>query len=132
MRLEQRLTNLQHRREQAYLDKLDGKISTEFWQRKDAEWLAEETQIVEAINDSSGDLGKQHTLNASRILELAHHAYFLYLRQNPSEKAKLLRMVVSNCAIDAVNLYPVYRKPFDLIFQRAKTKEWRARRDSNS
>jgi hypothetical protein len=43
---------------------------------------------------------------------------------HPAEQAKLLRMVLSNCAIDAANLYPAYRKPFDLIFQAAKTKEW--------
>jgi hypothetical protein len=28
-------------------------------------------------------------------------------------------MVLSNCAI-----YPAYRKPFDLIFDKAKTEEW--------
>jgi len=33
-------------------------------------------------------------------------------------------MVLSNCAIDAVSLYPTYRKPFDLIFQKAKTEGW--------
>jgi hypothetical protein len=33
---------------------------------------------------------------------------------------------------DAVNIYPSYKKPFDLIFARAKNEEWRARRDSNS
>jgi hypothetical protein len=41
-------------------------------------------------------------------------------------------MVLSNCAIDAVSIYPTYRKPFDLIFQRAKTEEWRAWGDSNA
>jgi|GEM_PF-6981103 hypothetical protein len=33
-------------------------------------------------------------------------------------------MVLSNCAVDAVSVYPTYRKPFDMIFERAKTKEW--------
>ena len=54
------------------------------------------------------------------------------VRQNHTEKAKLLKMVLSNCAIDAVSLSPTYRKPFDLIFQRVKTDEWCARGDSNS
>jgi hypothetical protein len=71
-------------------------------------------------------------LDAARILELANKAYFLYVKQPPAEKAKLLKMVLSNCAIDAVSIYPTYRKPFDLIFQRAKKEEWRARGDSNS
>ncbi len=44
-------------------------------------------------------------------------------------KAKLLRIVLSTCAIDAANVYPIYRKPFDLIFQRARNEEWRALED---
>jgi hypothetical protein len=71
-------------------------------------------------------------LTASRILELAKKAYFLYVRQTPAEQAKLLKLVLSNCKIDAVNIAPTYRKLFDLIFERVKNEEWRARRDSNS
>lgn len=55
----------------------------------------------------------------------------IYLKQEPTEKAKLLKMVLSNCAVDARSVYPTYRKPFDLIFQHAKNEGWRARRDSN-
>jgi hypothetical protein len=33
-------------------------------------------------------------------------------------------MMQSNCAVDAVRVYPTYRKPFDMIFERAKTGEW--------
>jgi len=33
-------------------------------------------------------------------------------------------MVLSNCAVDAVSVNPTYRKPFDMIFERAKTGEW--------
>ena len=68
-------------------------------------------------------------LDGIRILELANKAYFLYLKQTPAEKAKLLRIVLSNCSVDAVNVYPTYRKPFDLIFQRVKTEEWCAQGD---
>jgi len=67
-------------------------------------------------------------LDAARILELANKAHFLYLRQPPAEKAKLLRIVLSNCAIDAASIYPTYRRPFDLVFARAQKEEWRARR----
>jgi hypothetical protein len=70
---------------------------------------------------------------ASLVLVLAgNKAYSLYVKQTPEEKAKLLRLVLSNCSVDAVSLYPTYRKPFDLIFERAKNEEWRARGDSNS
>jgi hypothetical protein len=130
MRLEQRLSSIRHRIDQAYLDKLDGKISEEFWLAKHAEWQEEADGValaLSALQTASPD----RLLTAHRILELANRAYSLYLRQNASEQGKLLRMVLSNCATDGTSLYPQYRKPFDLIFQRAKTEEWRARRDSN-
>jgi site-specific DNA recombinase len=130
-RLRQRLSAVRHRLDQAYLDKLDGKIGEEFWNRKSTEWVAEEQQILVAIQGLE-QAKPQRILDAVRTLELANKAYFLYLRQEPAEKAKLLKMVLSNCAVDAVNVYPTYRKPFDLIFTRAKNEEWRARRDSNS
>ncbi len=38
-------------------------------------------------------------------------------------------MVLLNCAVDGVNIQPTYRKPFDMIFQRAKNEEWSALAD---
>jgi DNA invertase Pin-like site-specific DNA recombinase len=128
-KLQERLTAVRNRVDQAYSDKLDGVISAEFWQRKTAEWQQEEQQVLMAIQgleQASPDV----LLTAKRTLELANKAYFLYGRQNSEERAKLLKMVLSNCRIDNTSLYPTYRKPFDIIFQRAKMKEWRRGRDS--
>ncbi len=130
-KLQQRLSSVRSRIDQAYTDKLDGKISEEFWQRKTAEWQFEEQQILLAMQGLR-DAGPDSLLSARRTLELANKAYFLYVTQNPAEKAQLLKMVASNCRFDGVTLYPTYRKPFDVIFERAKSKEWRALRDSNS
>jgi site-specific DNA recombinase len=130
-RLTQRLKAVRGRLDQIYVDKLDGKVPEDFWERKTAEWRTEEGNVLlalQGLEQSSPD----RMLNATRILELANKSYFLYLTQNPAEQGKLLKMVLSNCAVDAVSLYPTYRKPFDVIFERAKTKEWCALRDSNS
>ena len=129
-RSEQTLATVRHRLDQAYQDKLDGKITNEFWERKAAEWQSEEQQVMAVIREVDASKSDR-ILDAMRILELANKAYFLYVKQPPQEKAKLLRMVLSNCAIDAASIYPTYRKPFDVIFQRVKNEEWRARRDSN-
>jgi site-specific DNA recombinase len=94
----------------AYVDKLDGKIPVDFWERKMSEWRMEEQQVKMA---------------------LANKAYSLYVSQNPVEKAKLLKMLFSNCSIDAVSVTPTYRKPFDMIFKRAHLEEWSGRLDSN-
>jgi site-specific DNA recombinase len=130
-RLQRRLDVVRNRLDQAYQDKLDGKITAEFWERKAAVWQVEEQGTLAAMREAES-LRPERFLDAARILELANKAYFLYVKQPPQEKAKLLRMVLSNCQIDATNIYPTYRKPFDLIFQQTKNEVWRARRDSNS
>src|SRR5215469_7079076 len=130
-RLQQRLTTVRRRLDHAYLDMLDGRITDEFWEGKSAEWHEEEQRLSMTIGEL--DKGKpERLLDGVRILELANKAYFLYLRQNSEAKARLLKIVLSNCAIDAANVYPTYRKPFDLIFQAAQTERWWGWGESNS
>src|ERR1022692_2152839 len=95
-----------------------------------SEWRTEEQDIEVALHAPS-DSYADRVLSAKRILELANKAYFLYVTQKPAEQAKLLRKVLSNCSVDAVSLYPTYRKPFDVIFERAKSKDWSGRADLN-
>jgi site-specific DNA recombinase len=130
-RLQERLALLRRRAEQIYLDKLDGRVSEELWRRKSAEWQQEEQRVLMAIQGLK-KARPDSLLDGVRILELANKAYFLYLRQPPAEKAKLLKLVLSNCTVGATSIHPTYKKPFDLIFARAKNEEWCARRDSNS
>ena len=130
-RLERELDALQSRMDAAYTDKLDGKITPEFWQRKQADWQAEEIRIKSLIAGVKEERSRERLLSVTRILELAQNAYFLYVKRKPAEQAELLRSVLLNCSIDAVSLYPTYRKPFDLIFERAKCNEWSGREDLN-
>jgi hypothetical protein len=69
-RLQQRLASVRNRLDQAYLDKLDGKITEELWNRKSAEWQAEEQQIRMAIH-AVGEIRPERMLHAVKILELA-------------------------------------------------------------
>jgi hypothetical protein len=124
-RLQKRLSGIRARMDQAYCDKLDGKITEDFWQRKSNEWQQEEQQVLLALNGLQ-DAEPNRVLTANTILELANKAYFLYVKQNPVEQGKLLKIVLSNCAVDGASLYPAYRKPFDLICKAAKNKEWSA------
>jgi hypothetical protein len=110
--------------------KLDGKISEDLWARKSDEWRTEEQRICADLL-ALERVKPERMLDGARNLELAHKAHFLYLKQTPEEQAKLLKIVVSNCSIDATTVYPTYRKPFDLIFTHGKNEGWRARRDSN-
>jgi site-specific DNA recombinase len=126
-RCEQSLSLIRKRMSQAYVDKLDGKIEEEFWTRQMQEWQFEERQIrleLESLKRSPAD----SMLTTQRCLELANKACFLYLTRKLAEQAELLRLVLLNCAIDRTSVYPTYRKPFDMIFERAKEKNGRGER----
>jgi site-specific DNA recombinase len=109
-RLAQRLAQVNRRMDQAYQDKLDGKIGEDFWERKSSEWQIEERQIKSVIH-ALGTPRPDRLLDAAKILELANEAYFLYVRRDHTERAGLLNLVLSNCSIDTVSVYPTYRKP---------------------
>jgi hypothetical protein len=125
------LTVIRGRMDNAYTDKLDGKIPEDFWERKTSDWRMEEQQVKMAMEGlNSAEIGDR-ALDAQRILELANQAYSLYVSQDSTEKAKLLRMLFSNCSVDAVSVRPAYTKPFDMIFKRAQSEKWSGRLDSN-
>jgi site-specific DNA recombinase len=92
--------------DQAYTDKLDGKISEDFWQRKITEWQAEEQRVGMALAGLQESISNDRLLDATRILELANKTHFLYLTRKPAEQTQLLRIVLLNCAIDGASLYP--------------------------
>jgi len=131
VRLQSRLTAIRNRMDAAYVDKLDGKIPEEFWVRKTSDWRMEEQQVEMAIQGlDSADSGDR-ALDAEYAFELANKAYSLYISQNPAEKAKLLRMLLSNSTVDATSVTPTYRYPFDMIYKNAKMEKWSGRLDSN-
>jgi hypothetical protein len=119
------------RMDQIYEDKLDGKINEEFWSRKQALLREQELALETQILSWNTPVTRENVVTVERIFELANKAYFLYFTRNSMERGQLLKMVLLNCTTDGVSFVPTYRKPFDLIFERAKTKEWSGREDLN-
>jgi hypothetical protein len=129
--LQQRLSTIRTRMDQIYEDKLDGNVDEEFWKRKQAEYREQERQLEASASSLSAPVTTKTVLTAQRIFELANKAYSLYLTRNVAERGELLKSVLLNCTTDGVSLSPAYRKPFDLIFQRAKIEDWSGREDLN-
>jgi site-specific DNA recombinase len=129
-RLEKDLDLTRRRQDQAYTDKLDGKITEEFWNRQMSELATNEQRIARQL-EALTEPPDEKLLTVARTLELAQKAHSIYLAQDPVEQAKLLSLVLSNCAVDEVNVYPEYNIPFNLIAQRAKTEDWLGGLDSN-
>ena len=113
-RLQQEDTKIQNRVDAMYVDKLDGKISQEFFDQKFDAWRMEQLEIQRKI-DKHKNSNFAYLENGIKILELAQRATELYEKQEMQEKRKLLNYVFSNSTWKHGMLHPNYRQPFDLI-----------------
>jgi len=121
--LQEQYNKLQLRLDRIYIDKLDEVVTTEFYQEKTNEWKNEQNNILINI-EKHKDANTNYFEQGIRILELAQKAYFAYLEQNNTGKRNLLNILLSNCTLNDGNLYPTYRKPFDLLAKGLSRSNW--------
>jgi site-specific DNA recombinase len=136
---------LQQRIHAMYVDKLDGRIDAEFFDRMSAEWRAEQDRCLREIERHSA-ADQSYLEEGVRVLELAKNAQRLFDKQEPREKRRLLNFVVSNCSWKGGELTVALRQPFDLLADTAaqaarvgasddadlaKREMWLGGRDSN-
>jgi len=126
---QQQYTKLQNRIDVMYIDKLDGKISQTYFEEKSAEWRNEQQDILRKIEKFQKS-NIFYLDEGIKLLELANNAVELYQKQAMSEKRRLLNYVFSNSLWKDGKLYPVFRKPFDLIavtnaeYKKEKAANW--------
>ena len=128
--LQNQYNRLQSRIDQAYIDKVDGTITEEFWRGKAMEWQLEQEQIRSRLATHE-KANRAYFEEGIKILELANRAYSLYVQQTPHEQRRLLNVLLSNCTLTNGSLRPTYKKPFDVLAQRVKNEEWLGEKDSN-
>jgi site-specific DNA recombinase len=107
-------TKLQNRIDQMYEDKLDGRIDIAFFERKSAEWRAEQDRLLRNVREHHG-ANQTYLEEGLRVLELANRAAELFKKQPASEKRRLLDFMLSNCAWKDGKLTATFRQPFDII-----------------
>ena len=130
-RLSREYSILQNRIDKIYVDKLDDKISEEFYQKCLDQWRGEQDQILERIK-AHQNANVNYFEKGLNIFELANKAYSLYLQQTAEEKRQLLNFILLNCTLIKGTLYPTYRKPFDILAKGLTRSNWRPQRDLNS
>jgi site-specific DNA recombinase len=97
-----------------YLDKLDGRVDTAFFDKMSAEWREERAGCLSQI--ARHEAAEQSYLEEGvQILELAQNAQKLFDRQAPREKRRLLNFVLSNCTWENGQVVAKFRQPFDLL-----------------
>jgi site-specific DNA recombinase len=114
--LERRHTQLRHRLEQMYEDKLDNKIPETLWIKKSSEYKKEMAHIEASIaQHNKGNL--DYIDCGVQLLELAKNAFSLYVRQSGMEKRRLLDFLLSNCTLKGGKVSYDYKKPFNTLLE---------------
>ena len=129
--LSKREKHLQKLIDTAYEDKLLGVISIDLWKRKSEDWQSELVDISHKIREFKG-ANVDYYQTGVGILELANTAYGKYLKQEYSEKRRLLQSLLSNSTFTRGSLCPTYKQPFDILAKGLEFQSKRGRRDSNS
>ena len=105
---------IQERSDAMYMDKLDGRIDNDFFDRKAAEFRSEQCRVMRDI-ETHQNANQSYIEDGVRLLDLAQRAHVLFENQRPAEKRKLLDFVFSNCRWKDRQLEAEYRKPFDML-----------------
>jgi hypothetical protein len=114
---------LQNRLETLYEDKLDGRIEVAFFDRKSREWRAEQSRMLQLIEDHQ-KADQSYLDEGVRILELAQRAGDLFDKQAHSEKRRLLNCVLAASSWKNGALAAEFRQPFDILIDaKAKVEE---------
>ena len=112
--LQKRHDQLRQRIDAMYVDKLDGRITTAYFEDKSGEWRGERGEVRRKI-EAHERTNQDYMEDGIQLLELADRAYELYCRQPPEEQRKLVNCVFSNATWANGVLSLVYRPAFDLI-----------------
>ena len=113
------INTLKRRISSLYEDKLDGRITPEFWEEKNIQWHAEKDKLVnklQTLNKSSQNFYECSNL----LLNFCKNAQRLFLDGSPEKKRQILSMVCSNFSYKDGKLVVELKSVFDFLIKNAK------------
>ncbi len=129
--LKAEILKYQNRKEQMYIDKLDGAISDEFYKKNYEDFSDKEAILVERLKNLELDDNNRMT-DISHLLNLANKAPQLFIKADNIKKREISKLIFSNLLLQQTELRWEYKKPFDTMAYCNKTSNWCGLGDSNS
>lgn len=124
--LEKEIQVLQERYDKVYIDKIDKKISEDFWKRTSDEIIAKQNEMLEAI-ERHKNANRNYFEGGNRLLELANRAYELYIQQSAEEKREFINYMVSNSTLSGQKLSVELKEPFSGFAECVKSGDYLGR-----
>ncbi len=116
--------------ETMYEDKLDGSITSTFFEKKRKEYRDKQDAIQRKINNLQ-QADEDYYVSAYYVLNLANHAKDLFKSSEPMEKRQIIKLTLQNLELNGRTIDYKWEKPFDKIAYFADRQEWLRGVDSN-
>ena len=121
--LQEQYDKLQRRIDKIYIDKLDEIVTSKFYQKMTNQWKEELEKLLKQI-EKHKKANVNYFEQGIKIIELSQKLYSTYLKRNNEGKREILNIILSNCSLNAGNLYPIYRKPFNFLAKGLTRSVW--------
>lgn len=119
--LNDRYNMLQRRIDTLYNDRLDQKITNEFWEKKNKEILDEQSDIQEQVKKLKSEEAKYFEIWLN-ILDLARRAREIYEKRSPEQRRILLSHIFSNLVLIDDQAIPTLKKSVMTLSKRVQQK----------
>ncbi len=109
--------------ENAYLDKLDGRITQEVYDDLRSRFQSEKDQYLAKLNRLDRANVEYYT-EAELSLDLASRSYTIFTGSEADEKRQIIGLTLQNLKMKDGKLVYEWQKPFDKIFKSAESLTW--------
>lgn len=110
--------------EQAYRDKMEGKIAEDFWLQQTRQWQEEQIRRQEEIKRLDDGGPSNYIAAARQVLEPLISLMDKYNSMDAFKRGAVLRTLCSNGLQRGKSIEPVYRKPFDILARGRASGNW--------
>jgi len=121
--IEDKHEQIQNRLDRLYDDKLDGKISEEFYNQKFKQYTKEKEGVLETIQNHSQASNKYFELGVN-LFELSQRAREIYLKAKKTKQTdnqrQLINLIFTNLILNEGRLSFYYTKAFQLLSEAVK------------
>lgn len=111
------------RLESIYLDKLDGRITDDQYD-KFFQQFRDKIAEIDASLSMLQDAEDSYYITAKYVLELANRAYDLFISSEVEERRQLVKLTLSNLRVEGGSLCYDAVKPFDTILSFSNSQSW--------
>lgn len=122
-RIQNELSKIRERYEKMYIDKLDGSITTDNYDKLLKQFKEKENDLIIQLEDHTKG-NQDFYITSEAILNLTNRAFEIFKSSEPEEKTQLLKFILQNLELKGKKLVYELRNPFQGIADYQKTANW--------